>query len=442
MIKRSFVSLIIVIINLLIVISFWGCSSLSHVEDKVYPKIVINDIDMTGRTKKEAIEILESKSIVPDKQIIINANNKKYILNTKDLKSHNNIKEIVDKAFSYVRDLSPAKKAELIKSSKERKFSTTETFNKDIIINLLNKIEKEVNQKEKNASVKGVNSGKLIINNHIAGRKLNKEKLHKDILTEIKNKDNSIINAEVKDISPAITKAQLSTMNAIISSYETKYSITEAERVYNIGLATKAISGALIMPGETFSFNKIVGKRTAERGYKQAPIIIDNKLEKGDGGGVCQVSTTLYNAIIRLNIMSLERSNHTLAPLYIQPGFDATVSEAIDYKFKNTLKYPIYIEGIISKGTVKFNVYSNSSLNNMKYDLVNEIYEKAIPKTIYREDPNLNLGIKKQEQKPHIGYKVKVYIVEKKSGEITNKKLISNDNYDMTNEVIKVGIKK
>ncbi|MBM7870611.1 vancomycin resistance protein YoaR [Clostridium pascui] len=442
MTKRNFISLIIVIINLLIVISFWGCSSLSHVDDKVYPKVVINDIDMTGKTKEEAIKILESKIIVPDKQIIINANNKKYILNTKDLKSHNNIKEIVNKAFSYGRDLSQTKKEELIKSSKERKFSTTETFNKDIIINLLNKIEKEVNQKEKSASVKGVKSGKLLINDHIVGRKLNKEKLHKDILTEIKNKDNSIINAEVKDILPDITKEELSIMNAIISAYETRYSITEEERVYNIGLATKAISGTLLMPGEIFSFNKIVGKRTPERGYKQAPIIIDNKLEKGDGGGVCQVSTTLYNAIIRLNIMSLERSNHTLAPLYIQPGFDATVSEAIDYKFKNTLKYPIYIEGIISKGTVKFNIYSNSSLNSIKYDLINEIYEKAIPKTVYREDSNLNLGIKKQEQKPHIGYKVKVYIVEKRSGKITNKKLISNDNYDMTNEVIKIGIKK
>lgn len=439
---RSFVSLMMVIINLLIVINLWGCSSLSHWEDKIYPKVFINDIDMTGKTKEEAIKILKSKIIIPNKQIIINASGKKYVLNTKDLKSHNNIEEIVNKAFSYGENLSSTKKSELIKSSKEKKLRTTETFNKDIIINLLNKIEKEVNQNEKNASIKGIKSSNILINNHIKGKKLNKEKLHKDILIEIKNKDNNIINAEVKEVSPIITKEELSTINAIISSYETKYSITEGERAYNIGLATKAISGTLIMPGETFSFNKIVGKRTPERGYKQAPIIIDNKLEKGDGGGVCQVSTTLYNAVIRSNIMSLERSNHTLAPLYIQPGFDATVSESIDYKFKNTLKYPIYIEGMTSNGKVKFNIYSNASLNNIKYDLLNEIYEKKLPKTIYKQDPNLNLGIKNQDQRPHIGYKVKVYIVEKKSGKITNKKLISNDNYDMTNEVIKVGTKK
>lgn len=440
--RRSFVSSIIVIINLLIVINLWSCSSLSHWEDKIYPKVIINNIDMTEKTKEEAIKILKSKSIIPNKQIIINASDKKYILNTKDLKSHNNIEDIVNKAFSYGKNLSSTKKTELIKSSKEKKFTTTETFNRDIIINLLNKIEKEVNQSEKNASIKVVKSGKLLVNGHIKGKKLNKEKLYKDILVEAKNKNNNIINAEVKDISPTITKEKLSAINGIISSYQTKYGISEEERAYNIGLATKAINGTLIMPGETFSFNKVVGKRTPEIGYKQAPIIIDNKLEKGDGGGVCQVSTTLYNAIIRSNIMSLERSNHTLAPIYIQPGFDATVSEAIDYKFKNTLKYPIYIEGITFKGTVKFNIYSNSSLNNIKYDLVNEIYEKKVPKTIYKEDPTLKLGIKKQEQKPHIGYKVKVYIVEKKSGKITNKKLISNDNYDMTNEVIKVGIKK
>ena len=133
------------------------------------------------------------------------------------------------------------------------------------------------------------------------------------------------------------------------------------------------------MPGESFSFNNTVGESSTEKGYKMAPVIVGTKVELAFWGGICQVSTTLYNAILRANIPSTERYKHSLPSHYIGLGMDATVAYGLlDYKFKNTNSYPIYIESITQNKNVTFNIYSNSSLNNKKYDIVNEVAGKNV----------------------------------------------------------------
>ena len=123
----------------------------------------------------------------------------------------------------------------------------------------------------------------------------------------------------------------------------------------------------------------MVGDRTVQNGFKTAKEIIGDKVVDGIGGGVCQASTTLYNAILRTDIISLERYQHSLKSSYIGAGLDATVAYGIlDYRFKNTYTYPIYIESSAYNKNVTFSIYSNSSLKSKTYEILNEAVGKTI----------------------------------------------------------------
>lgn len=142
-----------------------------------------------------------------------------------------------------------------------------------------------------------------------------------------------------------------------LSSYSTRYS-GSANRTTNLILAAKKINGTVIMPGETFSYNKVVGARTIAAGYKEAPIYVNGKVEDGLGGGICQITTTLYNAVVYANLEIVQRSNHQFVPSYAPASRDATVVYgAIDFQFKNNRTYPIKIVCYVSGGIVNFQIF-------------------------------------------------------------------------------------
>lgn len=173
-------------------------------------------------------------------------------------------------------------------------------------------------------------------------------------------------------------KEALSQINTCISSFSTSLGASSTTRINNIEVCTKAINGKILMPGEIFSFNEVVGKRTKERGYKEAPVIVNNKVESGLGGGICQVSSTLYNAVLIAGIQSIDRTHHSVPSEYVDLGLDATVDwENIDFKFTNTLQYPIYIEGQIKNNNLYVNILSNSKLSAKKYIIENSILEEG-----------------------------------------------------------------
>lgn len=143
-------------------------------------------------------------------------------------------------------------------------------------------------------------------------------------------------------VLPFITDADLADMDAVLSSYTTYYS--PGDRGDNIELAASQLHGAIVKPGSSLSFNSLVGARTRERGYKDAGVIIDGRHEIDSGGGVCQVSTTLYNAILLAGLTPTQRSSHYYASSYCPAGFDATVADGLlDFQFLNNLKHPVYI---------------------------------------------------------------------------------------------------
>ncbi|MCL2352712.1 MAG: VanW family protein [Firmicutes bacterium] len=138
----------------------------------------------------------------------------------------------------------------------------------------------------------------------------------------------------------------------LIGSYETKFGLGAKARNANIALAAKAVDGAVVPPGETFSYNETLGPTTKANGFRRAQIFIKGKKEYGYGGGVCQVSSTLYNAVEEAGLEVIERHSHSLPVDYVPKGKDAATSYGgIDFKFVNSLERPVRIDSYIENGT-------------------------------------------------------------------------------------------
>ncbi|MFD3157768.1 VanW family protein [Haloimpatiens sp. FM7330] len=414
----------------------------------IYPGVKIQDIDLSGKTKQQAINLLTQKygDTVLKKNILINTPKKKYAINYSKLNARYNINEIVNKAFSYGKDKEVKEKYNLIKKPKPQNFELKFNYDGKYIETLIKQMEKDINKNPLNASVSKaqVESEQFKVTSGKNGQALNSEKLKKDITSVINGElgGDAKVTAEIKVVEPKATTEELKKLNKKIVTFSTGYKTSSYERSTNIELATKAINGVLLMPGDTFSFNEIVGQRTEQRGYKNAHVIIGTKVVDGIGGGICQVSSTLYNAVLRANMSSVQRMHHTFPSSYVNKGADATVSyPAPDYKFKNTLKYPVYIEAYAKDKTIICNVYSNSSLSNIKYDIISDVYETVQPKTNYVYDSSLPKGQQVIDTPAKVGYRVKVYRVASQNGKEISRKLLYKDYYKPVNGVIRKGTK-
>lgn len=180
----------------------------------------------------------------------------------------------------------------------------------------------------------------------------------------------------LKVLYPDVTTNMIGTeaFPDLLSNFSTKYSASNRNRTTNLILAANKINGTVLMPGETFSYNKTVGARTIAAGYKEAPIYVSGRVEDGLGGGICQITTTLYNAVLYANLEVTERSNHQFVPSYAGASRDATVVYgAIDFKFKNNREYPIKITCSISNGIANFKIFGLKSENDYEVQITSRI---------------------------------------------------------------------
>lgn len=192
----------------------------------------------------------------------------------------------------------------------------------------------------------------------------------------------------------------------LLADYSTRY-VNNYNRTTNLILSTNKINGTVLMPGETFSYNKVVGARTIAAGYRDAPIYVSGKVVDGVGGGICQVATTLYNAAVYSNLEIVQRSNHQFVPSYAPASRDATVVYgAIDFQFKNNRNYPIKIVGSVSGGICNFKIFGLKQEDD--YDVEISAYQTGSSSSaIYSE----------------------AYKILKKDGVVVSKELLSKDVY-------------
>lgn len=225
-----------------------------------------------------------------------------------------------------------------------------------------------------------------------------------------------------------------------LATFSTKFSTKNVNRSTNIRLAVKKINGTVLMPGQSFSYNQTVGKRTVAAGFKVAAVYANGEVSEGVGGGICQVSSTLYNSVLLSNLEIVERHNHSFNPGYVPAGQDATVSwGGPDFKFKNNRSYPIRIAASVSGGTITIQIFGMKQDDDYTVKIRSSVIGSIAPKTTYKTDPSLAPGETKVLQKGSNGVKSVTYKILYKNGQEVSRTEISRDIYNPHNKVIATG---
>ncbi len=224
----------------------------------------------------------------------------------------------------------------------------------------LNQLDKKISIEPKNARLD--HQGNIIPEQ--AGYKINRQAFAEQIYSNFLNQGSSNLEIPMWTVYPKVDSELLSTIqNRRIGHYVTSFNPQNKNRSFNIKLATEAINNYVVFPGETFSFNKVVGKRTKEKGYLKAPVIVRGEFAEDIGGGICQVSSTLFNAVDNAGLAIVQRFSHSRDVAYIPPGRDATVSwYGPDFVFKNKYQQPVLIRAHTRGGRLVINLFSSEGI--------------------------------------------------------------------------------
>lgn len=241
---------------------------------------------------------------------------------------------------------------------------------------------------------------------------------------------------KVKDLGDKLFKQTL-------SKYTTIYDAGNYNRSHNISLAAKTVNGTILLPGETFSYNGILGNTNKEKGYKVGTAYSGGKVIESYGGGICQLSSTIYNAALYANLEIVERHNHSYAVNYVPAGRDATVAYGgKNFRFKNNRKYPIKIESNAKNGVVSVSIKGIKEETEYEVVLTSSVLSSTPNKTVYQQNSNLEEGKQKVIQKGYVGRTSIAYKTLKINGETISKTVLSKDVYKPMEKIIEVGTKK
>ncbi len=273
------------------------------------------------------------------------------------------------------------------------------------------------------------------------GKSIQKELLLNEINDALNSSKNKVI-ARLYDVIPAITCENLSLETNKRASFTTYFNSSNENRIFNISKASNSINGIKILPNQEFSFNEVVGVRSEENGYKTAKIILNGEYSEGVGGGVCQVSTTLYNCALISGLKITEYHRHSLNVGYIEPSFDAMVnSYTSDLKFVNNTGKNVYVLSFMGENSITFSIYGEKQLES--YERVSVIKEEIIPEDLeFIKDDTLLFGQTKILQEPKSGIVSEGYLIKYVNGERVSNCLLRKDTYKSVRGKTLIGMNK
>lgn len=409
--------------------------------------VFVNGVSVGNMSEAQAKDVLNKKynEQFKNKKIRMIYGNKAYSIDYKSLNAHYDVENAVDTAFSYDKDSgileNLSKNMGLTSSNHNLKLKFL--ADTSIVESVVKKMSKEIDYKPVDAKIILVNNV-FKITNEVSGLKVNKVELTKMIKDSISpNGIEAPIQVPVLTVGADIKAVMLSKINTPISSFETFFRASDVARSGNIRIAGEAVDGVVVMPGEIFSMNKEVGPRVASKGYKEAHVIINGTLTLGLAGGICQATTTMYNAALLANFEIVTRRAHGLHVGYAKPGLDATISgDYIDMKFKNTNQYPIFIHTILKSGMITVVIYGANEHPGQTVKLESQVLAKIDPqKPEYVSDPTLKKGEKIIDTKPSEGMRSVAYRKVFQDGKLIKTELLSKDKYKAVRSIIRIGTK-
>ncbi len=393
--------------------------------DGFYPGTLINGVDVSGRSYDEVLSELQAQQgTVGQRTITVTAGGNTYTLGST---VSYNTEEVLMNAYNYGREGTLEERYDLVSALRENPINYTveSTVQSEDPAPLVQQVINDLTVEPVDATVGSFDTETetFSFTDEQSGVSVDSDKLLSDLQNAINAGDYSAnITVSTMEAPASVTRAQLESQNTLLATFSTT-ATSSRSRNTNIKLALASFNGRVVQPGETFSINECTGKRTTEKGYKDAGSIQNGILISEPGGGVCQVSTTLFNAVARAGMEIVERWGHSWPSDYIDIGMDAAIDyPAKDFKFKNTSDAPIYLVTSFDEDeyvlTVK--VYGKPVLEEGVSVELRSTTDSTIPRpdTQYQTDTSLAPGTEETIRKGRKGYNSTTYIRYIKDGEV------------------------
>ena len=394
-----------------------------------YPNIFVNDIPLEGRTLDEAAAIVSQQvtSLISSWRITLRTQDgRSWDITGKDLGMQYDVADQLDQLWAIGHTGPSAQRYEQVKAVEEEPIHryTTLSYDMSSINQILAQIKSEVDRAPVSATKVYDDTvwPPYTYTDDVDGQELDITGLGEKIMGMVDRLESGVVDLTPTAVKAPITRAYLESQIVKLSSFETTIGNTSTEgRFANIKLGTEMFNHLIIKSGESVSFNKVTGKRTEANGFQQALELAYGEYVMGWGGGICQVSSTLYNAVVNAGLEVRSRTQHSRPSSYVEKGLDATVQDdRIDFVFRNNTNADIFIETeYYKKGSYyrcKFTIYGRPDPNGYSYKLVSEVVETiAKPETVYRPDKEMKYVVYDDEEyvysKGEDGYIVDVYLV-------------------------------
>lgn len=425
------------LLGLLILLALAALADYLFYRDRIYPGVQLKDLDLGRMRAAEARESLQNLSMGfsgPEAETLE--------VPLRELGITLAVEEILEEALCRGREhLPPHAYWERLKLKHDGAYLVpVYNLDNELLRQKLDTLEQNFNRQPIDAFPRVDDAGKMVIVPDKPGYRVVKSELLKELLRSLEEPRSPLVTAvPCEQIVPDVTERNLRNrgITALIGSFTTSFDASNSDRAHNLALAASVLDSRIFAPGEIVSVNGIVGDTTPEKGYRKAPIMTGDNLVPGYGGGICQISSTLYNAALLGGLEIIERHNHAMTVDYVNPGRDATIDYGSkDMKFRNNTPGSIMIRASIIDYELTFFIFGTPP----NYRVEIETTELAVypPPEKYIYDPELPAGtIEVDEGRP--GYMVEVWKITRREDEIVAREKISVNYYRPYPEVVRFG---
>lgn len=413
-------------------------------EDLIYPGVFVAGADVGGLTRRQAAERVQAMAATRlNRAIALYVPSDHVVFRYEELGLRAHPDEAVEQAYAVARTGPPWERlpSRFRLSREQMVIPLRFSQDKGAVLAALEPLAGDLNAVPQNAEVTVRARHVVIVRHSRDGRSMDVQTTLERITAAMQT-DGTEVTAVVKIVEPEFTSDQARELQAPLASYTTVMALNP-NRIHNIALAAEFVRGIILPPGAVFSYNEAVGPRTTERGFKEAPVLIDDELVPGDGGGICQVSSTLFNVVLLADMEIVSRVNHTRPVPYLPLGRDATaVYGAVDFKFRNSTGHHVLLWADIVGRRLTVTAYGTPAPGKEVTVQVTEREEIPPPKhTVTKNDPELEAGtVVTREAQP--GYRVRTYRVVRVDGKAGRNDLIGLSYYRPVPRTIKIGTKK
>lgn len=362
---------------------YYASQMVSSYEGLALPNTNIDGVVVSGKNQEEIEAIINHKiNALSNREITVEIDDITKTLLVKDLNPlfNNQAQELAKEIIDNQKGLPVLEQLKLILNPSDYSHAISFEIPEGEIEQWVNQVAEEVRVNPIEPTIKKIGASSFQTTASATGLSLDKEGLMNELKEVINNQTHEPAAIEVERVivEPKHTEASLKTINQLVSTYSTSFDPT-ISRAKNVINASNKINGVWVMPGEEFSYTRYTLPVTQANGYTYGTIFVNGTTAQGLGGGMCQVSSTLYNTMLEAGILATERRAHSLPVGYVPAGQDATMTDTgIDLKFVNTLAYPIYIESTTSNGVLTISFWSNeAALNGVDYQVRSNVYNNG-----------------------------------------------------------------